>query len=64
MINRTKYLVQFEMRNKFCYIVDTLNIPYDSLNSNEKIIQIMLDNTPKNYLLNDFKRELFINNLY
>jgi hypothetical protein len=48
MINRTKYLVQFEMKNKFCYIVYTINIPYDSLNSNEKIIQIMWDNTPKN----------------
>jgi hypothetical protein len=63
MINRTKYLVQFEMKNKFCYIVNTINIPYDSLNSNEKIIQIMLDNTSKNSL-NDFERELLINNLY
>jgi hypothetical protein len=64
MINRTKYLVQFEMKNKFCYIVYTINIPYDSLNSNEKIIQIMLDNTPKKYSLNDLKTELVINNLY
>jgi len=64
MSNRTKYLVQFEMKNKFCYIVNTINIPYDSLNSNEKIIQIMLDNTPKKYFLNDLKRELLINNLY
>lgn len=56
--------MQFEMKNRFCYIVYTLNIPYDSLNSNGKIIQIMLDNTPKNYFLNDLKRELLINNLY
>jgi len=64
MINRTKYLVQFEMKNKFCYIVNTINIPYDSLNSNEKIIQIMLDNTSNFFFKNDLKRELLLNNLY